>query len=113
MDRFDAWTSSNNGSIAPPAEVAYDYFAEFTRRYIGCFLNGSGKIKGVRYTLDDLPDVRVYPIHTVRVGDPIHRAALDFSRSQDRIFGACQVFVCVFHCGCVFLSASTSWPRNL
>lgn len=82
MERFDAWAAQNPGAIAPPAEVAYDFFAEFTRRYVGCFLNGVGTLVGLQYTMRDAPDVRAYPIHEVRVGDPLHRAALGFARAQ-------------------------------
>jgi hypothetical protein len=82
MDRFDAWSAENPGRISPPADVAYEFFAEFTRRYIGCFLNGAGTLAGLRYTMLDSPDVRAHPISGVLVGDPVHRAALGFARAQ-------------------------------
>lgn len=56
---------------------------------MACLLDGTGRgvDPGSSSSSDALPDVRMLPLSSVRVGDRVHSAAVDFARAQNRIFG--------------------------
>jgi hypothetical protein len=69
--------SRNPDSEVPPVETSYEFFAEFTREYIQCFMADPTK---------DL-DIRFLPPHEVDNGSKLHTTSMDFAKAQDILFG--------------------------
>lgn len=84
VSKFDALDTSNG----MPLDVAFQYFCEFTRDYVAAFMDGS---EGPTARGNVPPDLRMCNPSSVCNGDPVHRAAVEFARAQDLIFGSCDV----------------------
>jgi hypothetical protein len=115
MHRIDSWAvppyAAATGGEELPAETAYEYFCEFTRAYVGALLDGTSD--GATEEQPPPPDVRMPPLTSVRVGDPVHKAALSFAMAQDRVFGPCKWWVNGRGGGGVRGSSSSSSRRVL
>ena len=92
FQKFDEWLAMADPlEQLPTAESSYRFFSEFTREYIAAFLDGtSGGLGGGPSS--QLPDVRMIPMESIQVGDPIHTAALDFAIGQNKVFGHCKTW---------------------
>lgn len=63
-----------------------------SREYVGALMDGtSARSSSVEEDENKkfIPDIRMAEVKSVCRGDPIHKAALMFARSQDKIFGTC------------------------